>query len=278
MSAEYAAWVAENLSGLLVSLDGPPDIQNMQRPAVGGGPTYDVVARNIAIFEDKGLPYSLRCTVSEKDTCRIPEIMEHFCGCFSPERINFEPLLVTGDRRNKTLSPSHAQDFVSAIVKAGVVARQHGIPIKLNTARPECIERSNCRVAQDHFVVAPDGLVAACYDANHRGSPCASEYALGAYDPSFDEIVIDQERVERLRQYGVENIPRCNGCFCKWHCAGGCRLYHTPPFCTDPPNALCLMTQRLTVWRLLTDMGLYGEADSISLEAGEVREFSHAAV
>lgn len=277
MSAEYAGWIAEHLSYLLVSLDGPPDIQNTQRPAVGGGPTYGVVARNVEIFQDKGLSFALRCSVSDQIVERVPEIAAHFCERFRPKKINFEPLVVTGRCEENRLLPPHPGDFVRAVVEAGKIARQHGVPIKLSTAQPECIACSNCQVARDHFVVTPDGLAAACYGANHKESPYAPEYVIGAYNTLQDTIVINQERVEHLRSYGVENIPRCTTCFCKWHCAGGCRLHHTAPFCKEPPNALCLMTQRLTVWRILTDMGLYEEADKITLEREEVEEICHAA-
>lgn len=276
MGAEYANWIAEHLSYVLVSLDGPADIQNEQRPAVGGGPTYDVVARNLEIFEEKGLPFALRCNVSDQFVERVPEIAAHFCERFRPKKINFEPLVVTGRCEENQLQPPHPGDFVRAVVEAGKITRHHGVPIKLSTAQPECIACSNCQVARDHFVVAPDGLVVACYSANHRNSPYADEYALGAYDPARDAIIIDQTKVEHLRHYGVENIPRCASCFCKWHCAGGCRLHHASPFFDAPPNALCLMTQRLTLWRILTDMGLYEEADKITLEREEVEELCHA--
>lgn len=276
MGPAYAKWIARNLTYLLISLDGPARIQNRYRPAIGGGKTYDTVARNVEIFQDNGLPFALRSSVSAEVARHLPEIAEHFCEKFSPEKINFEPLVITGRCVDNRLKSPHPSDFVNGVVQAGKVARAHGVGIKLSTAQPESIECSNCPVARDHFVVAPDGLVAGCYAANHKGSEHSEEYAIGRFDPVQGSIIIDRQQAERLRSYGVENIPRCADCFCKWHCAGGCRLHHTPAFSTAPPNAYCLITQRLTVWRLLSNMGLYGEADRITLEKDEVDGLCHA--
>ena len=84
-------------------------------------------------------------------------------------------------------------------------------------------------------------------------------------------VRIDPARVERVRSYKVSNIPRCQSCFAKYHCAGGCRVFHTPPFCTDPPNELCQMTQALTLWRILEYLRLFAEADRVQFEPQEVR-------
>jgi radical SAM protein with 4Fe4S-binding SPASM domain len=125
-------------------------------------------------------------------------------------------------------------------------------------------------VAEDNFVVAPDGLVAACFGANHRGSAHCQEYAIGEVSPTTSKVCIDEERVERARSYAVANIPRCRGCFAKWHCSGGCRLFHTPPFCAEAPHPMCWVTQKLTLWQILEQLTLFDHANRVGLEAEEV--------
>jgi uncharacterized protein len=272
MSAEHARWVARHLTFVLVSIDGPAELHDVYRPSRRGRGTHDTVVRSLAIFADEGLPFALRCSVDDRIVARLPEIVEYFCRELRPVKINLEPLIMHGRCLETGLrSPSPAA-FVNGVVAAGRVAREHGVGLKLTTAQTERLAQSNCAVAEDNFVVAPDGLVSACFGANSRGSAYAREYAIGEVDVEARTVRIDQTRVDRVRRFAVANIPRCRTCFCKWHCSGGCRLFHTPPFSAEPPGPMCLVTQKLTLWRILEHLQLFDEADRVSLapeEAGD---------
>jgi uncharacterized protein len=231
-----------------------------------------VVTRNLTIFDEEGLSYALRCTVDARVARQLPAIVEYFCSSFHPVTINLEPLVLHGRPLETGLESPDPAVFVNAVVQAGAVARKHGVGLKLTTAQTERIAQSACAVAEDNFIVAPDGLVSACYLANHRGSELAPDYAIGEVDSASGAVRIDQDRVDRVRRYAVSNIPRCRDCFCKWHCSGGCRLFHTRPFSTEAPGPMCLVTQRLTLWRILEHLRLYDEADSVRLDDHEVAD------
>ena len=270
MAADRAEWVARHLTFALVSLDGPADVHDSYRPTKSGGATHGTVVRNLRIFEDAGMPYGLRCSVDRYVASRLEEITDYLCTEFRPVKINLEPLVLHGRSLESGLEAATPSGFVAAVMAAGKVARRHGVSLKLTTAQTERVAESNCAVAEDNFVVAPDGLVSSCYGANHRGSVHACDYAIGEVDPETKEVAIDRKAVEKVRGYAVSSIPRCRRCFCRWHCSGGCRLFHTPPGCTDEPGPMCWMTQKLTLWRILTQLGLFEEADSVSLEDSEV--------
>ncbi|HUJ10663.1 MAG TPA: radical SAM protein [Verrucomicrobiae bacterium] len=273
MSETHARWVAQHLSFALVSMDGPADMHDFYRPTRSGKGTHEVVARNVRIFRDKGLPFALRCSVDEHTVKRLPEVVEYFCREFQPTKINLEPLIEHGRCLETGLRSPAPAEFVSGVVAAGRVARLWGVELKLTTAQTERLAQSNCMVAEDNFVVAPDGLVSACYGANHRGSLQAPDYAIGEVDVAEKAVRIDPAKLARVRSYGVANIPRCRRCFAKWHCSGGCRLFHTPPSCNAPPNQLCRVTQTLTLWRILMQLRLFEEADRVRLN-GDLHESS----
>jgi uncharacterized protein len=272
MSADHARWVARHLTFVLVSIDGPAELHDLYRPSRGGGGTHSTVVRNLRIFEDEGLPYALRCSVDSRIVERLPEVVDYLCRQFDPVTINLEPLIEHGRCLETGLEAPTPSAFVNGVVTAGTVAREHGVSLKLTTAQTERLAQSNCAVAEDSFVVAPDGLVSACFGANSRSSPHASEYAIGEVDPVVGTVRVDQARVDRVRRYAVVNIPRCRGCFCRWHCSGGCRLFHTQPFSTEQPGPMCVVTQKLTLWRILCPLQLFDEADRVHLEPGEVAD------
>lgn len=270
LSEDQARWVARHLSLVMVSLDGPADIHDHYRLTQSGRGTHDVVTRTLHIFEAERLPYVLRCSVDDFMAERLPEIVEYFCQEFKPAAINIEPLYSEGRCRRSRLKLPEPAAFVRAVVSAGRIARQHRVKLKLNTANVEHLGESNCGVCEDSFTVSPDGVVSTCCGANHRRSPQVADYAIGEVDVAAKTVRIAPSRVERVRSYKVSNIPRCRNCFAKYHCSGGCRVFHTPPFCTDPPNELCQMTQKLTLWRILECLQLFAEADRVQLEPQEV--------
>jgi len=272
MSAEHARWVARHLTFALVSVDGPAELHDAYRPSRSGRGTHETVLRSLRIFAEEGMPYALRCSVDDRVVARLPEIVDYFCQELRPQAINLEPLIMHGRCLETGLRSPSPTAFVAGIVAAGKVARGHGVGLKLTTAQTERLAQSNCAVAEDSFVVAPDGLVSACFGANSRGSPYARDYAIGEVDIAAGTVRIGQAAVERVRRYAVVNIPRCRGCFCRWHCSGGCRLFHSPPFASEPPGPMCLVTQRLTVWRILEQLRLFDEADRVTLAPEEVAD------
>lgn len=266
MSEERARWVARHLAFVLVSLDGDAETHDRYRPAASGAGTHATVVRSLRIFGELGLPYALRCSVDAALVARLPEVVEYLCREFRPVAINLEPLVEHGRCLEAGLHSPPPGAFVTAMVASGRVARSHRVPLKLTMARIERLAQSNCDVAQDSFIVAPDGTVSACFGVTHRDSPHAPSYAFGEIDGPSGCVTLDPDRLARVRGYGVAGIPRCRGCFAKWHCAGGCRIFHTPPGCEAPPGPMCQVTQALTRWRILECLGLHAEADLVSVE------------
>ena len=55
-------WIAENLDGLTISVDGAPETQDRQRPFSTGRGSSGVVLRNLAELDCRGFPYAIRLT------------------------------------------------------------------------------------------------------------------------------------------------------------------------------------------------------------------------
>ena len=68
----------ENVQRLRISFDGPPDVQNAQRPSRNPDVnSYQEVVRCFEFFDRVGFPYSVRATVADSSIARLPEIVEH---------------------------------------------------------------------------------------------------------------------------------------------------------------------------------------------------------
>ena len=263
LSPDQAAWVAEHFSFLNVSMDGPPAVHDAFRPTVSGRGSFQVVARSVRIFRERGLRFMLRSAVDSTTVSRMAEIAEFFCRELKPPEINFEPLVVTGRCKKSGLRAPSPADYAQGAMAAGIVARSYGVRYFMTGAQTDRLARSCCDVADDLFLVTPDGLVSTCFSANDRASAQCEPFVIGEFDATRGRFELHQDRLERIRTFGVEDCPRCQRCFCKWHCSGGCRVFHTPPFCDEPPLPRCASTQKLTLWKLLCDIGREDLADDL---------------
>ena len=268
MSEKQAEWAAENFRYLIIALDGPADIQDYYRPLAGGGGAFQTVDRTLKIFSRRGLKYALRCTVERGIAARTPEIVAFYLREYAPAEINIEPVVITGRAIESDLFPPDPDVFVKNVIAADKLARRRGVPLVLSTARTNGPQCSNCELTRDQFILTPDGGITSCFDADRLDSPHFKTFGLGRFDFESGKILIDNDRVESIRAMGVESLPRCGDCFCKWHCGGGCRLYQTVPGSTEPPGPICEITQKLTLWRLLKKTGCEEMAIE-ALDAGQ---------
>ena len=80
---EVLDFLADHRIGVSVSIDGPPDLHDANRPYVGGkgrGSYADVVDGVARLRERTGRPPAARVTLNPDQWARIPEVFEHVLG------------------------------------------------------------------------------------------------------------------------------------------------------------------------------------------------------
>jgi len=73
MTQEKAEYVATNFSMVTLSFDGPPDVQDQQRPFCNGTSSFDAVMSFVEVLERHGTPFVIRSTVTEHSLARQAE-------------------------------------------------------------------------------------------------------------------------------------------------------------------------------------------------------------
>jgi hypothetical protein len=71
-------------------------------------------------------------------------------------------------------------------------------------------------------------------------------------------VRLDRAAVRRVRALPAQK-PRCDGCFCRWTCAGGCHVQETYRGCGLEYSTFCLQTRLITAGLLLREL----ECDSL---------------
>jgi uncharacterized protein len=222
LNDEQRDWVSRNIDVSTISIDGPPHIHDPHRPTAGGGPSFPVVAETLRHFDKVDYPYGIRTTITGDSVGRMEEIVEYFCRHFASRNIKIEPMFNRGRSEKTGIRPPTAAEFIRHFRKAGKVARKWGRELIYSGARLDAVTCVFCQAAGDTCAVTPEGWVTSCYEVLSPEDPMAGTFFYGRFDMGGKRFVIDEKRRKALYGLNLLNKPQCQGCFCKWNCAGDC--------------------------------------------------------
>lgn len=258
-SEQDALWIADNFDTVILSLDGPAEIQNQYRPMKGGRKSFPIVHRNARIFGQGTGEFCIRICVHNKNIEGLEETVQWFLKEYNPSMIAIEPIKITPDV-TAGLKPPNPTEFVRQFAGAAMVMEAHGVRAVHSMSDTEQVQSSFCPVGKDGFIISPDGRISACYLLERDW--CKKGLDLNFGDITQEgRVVIRGEDLKRIRKLIVQNKERCKTCFCKWHCAGGCHVSHTPPGYSNEYSDLCQQTRAITVWKLLRGLNLEDRAE-----------------
>jgi uncharacterized protein len=246
-----AEWVADRFGTILLSLDGPCDIQDRQRPLVNGGPSFDTVYRTAKILSDGAVDLIVRSCVTAGNVDGLSEWAAWICRELRPSAVCLESLTISPASAAAGLLPPDPYRFAEQFGSAARILENFGIDtVQSMTDLSEC-RISACPVGRDALIVSPDGTVDACYLLESEWRDHGLDLRLGRVDVAAKRLEIDDQRLDRVRRLPARAKPLCANCFCQYHCAGGCHVHHDT---SRPPAAyddLCVATRLITADKLL---------------------------
>jgi uncharacterized protein len=251
-------FVADHFYWVVLSIDGPPDLQDAHRPFRSGAGSYERAAQTARVLSRSRVGLSLRVTVTRSSTGRLPEITSWLCGELRPDSIVFEPLRPTPESVAAGLLPPDPWSFVPACLEAFRVARGLGVEPVFSAASIGELRHSFCPVGRDTAIVAPDGRIAACYMQESDWRAYGLDLTFGRISAE-GEVTISQPALERMRAL-PRHGARCTHCLARWHCAGGCHVSPAAAERSRPESGFCVAARLITVCELLVHLGQAEEA------------------
>lgn len=242
LPATRAAWLGRHFDIVGLSVDGPPDVQDVQRPDHSGAPTSVRVLRSAQALRATGNPFHVRVTVTPATLRRQAEIVNWALDELGAHVVRLEP--VHGALPPAAWRPEDAGAFVAAFLDARRVAAARGRELTLSGTRCGGLHGPYCNPLRDVLQLAPDGRAVGCFlDAGAAGSD--PERVIGRYDAERDTFAIDQARADELRRLAGRTHAACDTCPNACHCALAC-----PDACalrTDEVDGFrCRVQRRLT--------------------------------
>ena len=241
-SADNACWLSENIDMVGLSFDGPPDIQNRQRPYRNGRPTAKIVERTGRILSKGPSLLHVRTTITPDTITRQAEIVEYIQNKFAPAAIRLEPLFNTAHNKTKW-SAKDASLFVQHFMNALVIAK---VPLLTSVCRPYELYGAYCYMKQQTLAIVPGGGVTACFKKTDIFHPDYSGWCVGMFNPKTMRYTLNTDRIAAIRKLCSAFPPSCGSCFNHFHCTLGC-----PDICqikrpenTYPPAGFLCDVQR----------------------------------
>ena len=262
LSRPQREFLAEHFTTLNVSLDGPQDIQDYNRPTVGRRGSYAAVRDALTHFNAAGLPFGLRTTITHSSVGRMVEIVEDLHSRFDFIYLQMEPVWLCGRCVRSEDPPPDDDEFVDNFIRAFKRGRELGIQVTYSGARLDTLTSKFCAAPGDGFTVLPEGIVTSCYEVTEPGDPKAEIFHYGSYNAASGGFEFDAQRLAALRRLSVDNLPFCQDCFCKWHCAGDClsKALEASRLKRHHGTARCKINRALTLAWLQTTIEQASEA------------------
>ena len=223
LSEAALQWVVQALSGLNISFDGLPEIQNLHRPMTNGEGSFDRVDRTLRYLDAHNFSYGLRSTISIHNLALMEDCLEYMTSHYRPRVVHFEPLNSCGRcATSGTLAPD-LEEFSEGFLRCLRRAAELGVKLVYSGAELYNLKNSFCGVARDNFAVTPDGDITTCFEVTSKDDPRAATFFIGRIGQD-GQLAIDAEKRRFLHSLTVEGLDYCRDCFAKWHCAGECAV------------------------------------------------------
>lgn len=161
---------------ITVSHDGPPDVQDVQRPGVRGEPSWEKVDQNLARLRAEGIPFDVQCTLTRAHLLRgytVPWLLRYFHE-LGASKINIVPVSVP---RGDDLDVFFSEMFDEMVrgyqeaVRLTFAAKRAGSNLKfgmveeaLTLLEPGKLDsRHYCQAGVSTLTVAANGDVYPCF-------------------------------------------------------------------------------------------------------------------
>ena len=224
LNDEIMKYMDENMGNIVLSIDGRKSVNDKVRTRIDGSGSYDRILPNIqkmVNMRDKSKAYYVRGTFTRENT-DFYEDVKHMADLGFKE-ISIEPVVLPNEHelslREEDLPVIFQQyDKLYADMlqrhKDGTDFKFYHFNIDLQGG--PCVYKriSGCGAGHEYVAITPDGEIYPCHQF------------VGNEDFLMGDIysgISNEKMVQEFKTAHVYNKPKCNDCWAKFYCSGGCQ-------------------------------------------------------
>lgn len=253
-------FLSENMTFVNISLDGPKEIHDAQRPTIAGKGSFDTVYRNARWFNDHStINLGIRATIPLEQTENLVEIVSYIHKEFPHAVIGLDGVQECGRcHTTNTFSPNWLL-FAKEFVKVIQLAIKEGIAISNGFTRffGNSDDINFCGADGRNFTITPGGYAGSCARIFSLIDDFADLFLFGHYDSKTESFIFDMSRYQNLKMQISRKNPKCFGCFAKYNCKGDCpHLKLSSGLKLDDLSPRCEAIRYITLQQLRLSLGL----------------------
>ncbi|MDD3474908.1 MAG: radical SAM protein [Candidatus Dojkabacteria bacterium] len=251
ITPEIAKFLLKNNFRISVSVDGPEELHNQNRPKNNGEGSFKDCMRGLEYLRNSNCKNLLiRSTITYQNINNLKDLVD-IANKFGT-RLKFEPVTPTG-RGEDTVEELSAPLFLEKYTEAKEYANKVGVELSSTYDHDFSPRVHFCSGNGRMFCVLPGSEITSCSRITRPDDLLADQYFIGKLNSEGPQLIID--RLQNLRQLNVLSFRQCEECFAKWYCAGGChatRLSNN----MEMPNTHCDIVKQLLWANLVKNFDL----------------------
>ncbi|MDO5144559.1 MAG: thioether cross-link-forming SCIFF peptide maturase [bacterium] len=255
MDDEMIDFINREMSNVVISIDGRPEVHNRMRPTANGKGSLEIILERAKRFAkargDK--EYYVRGTFTKFNKDFANDVL--YLADQGFEQLSVEPVVTQPDVEY-AITEEDLPEIMAEYERLGQIyydRRAHGkwfnfFHFMVDLEGGPCLRKrlTGCGAGNEYVAVTPEGDIYPCHQFVGRG-----KYRMGSVlDGSFD-----RDMQQRFAENHVLNKEKCRECWARFYCSGGCAAnadaFHGD--ITKPHDIECEMERK----RLECAMALY---------------------
>ena len=220
-----------------VSFEILEQIQKLQRG------NFEKVSQNIKQLINNGIHPQLRSTITKENVNlmrgMVDEVLQVYPGTrelmmeFVTDEESFE-----GTEDIRAFFETYRKNFI----EAHEYGASRGLLVDASVLRNFTLLIE--RFCPGEFTITPEGEISMCSRICSPKDPGYCDSIYGKVIPNKG-FVVNQEKFEKLSDDNVYKHEKCENCFAKWHCGGGC-MAQKYVYSEEVLNEICDFTRNFT--------------------------------
>lgn len=223
MDDDFVRFIKEYRISILVSFDGPKDIESYNRPHKDSRiDTYSQVLLCADKLRQNGVPFDFRATVVASD-CRLMDIIELFeslkvpyylVPCFSSGNSNSALYSDWNDKILESFTAEYrkAMSYFLSKISRNERVYCHSFYSKIKLVASQFVSLRSCGLGANMFSVTHGGNMFSCMNlATHPETTIGNIYS-----------GLNQDVWPKYLPFKVDSHESCADCLIRYQCVGGC--------------------------------------------------------
>lgn len=216
-------WLLSNKFDISISSDGPPEIQDAQRPFASNSKTSSILEDRLKYLSNEKAKINIRSTVIDPSAENINAICQYFKNFKCVKTHQLEPVSFAG--RGFSLSEDDLSRFYSVFFE-NYSFYLYSNPSRFKSAWFKPFQKNDgfCGAVYHNAVVTHDGYVTLCteVDSNSRNTEIGDQFIVSHIKDlnPFNSL----KAQEFTTSHTLNMMDDCSNCIIKYKCGGGCYI------------------------------------------------------